>query len=159
MIEWVKVAREFEFTGSWRDIYVFGTTMPDWQAALDALRQSSMQLSYFRRGQSTALPTRAEDAFPQEGHADRLLSAQVAGLTLNCHFFRDTEIEFDLDPREVHGQEQLDALTTFMHLLADACGKPAVLTEENWREALILRTTPNSGMVEYHPLAQGWQTG
>ena len=159
MIEWEDVAREFEFTGSWRDIYVFGTTMSDWQAALDALRRSSMQLSYFRGGQATALPARVQDAFPDQGQADRLLRAQVAGVTLNCHFFSDTEIEFDMDPREVHGQEQLDALTTFMQLVADACGKPAVLTEENLREALILRTTPDSGMVEYHSPTRGWQAG
>ena len=88
-----------------------------------------------------------------------MLSVQTAGIVLNCHFFNVTELEFDLDPREVNGPEEFNALITFMHLLADVCGKPAVLTEENWPAAPILRTRPSSAEVEYFPFADGWQTG
>ncbi len=61
---------------------------------------------------------------------------------INCHFFGDNEIEFDLDPREVTGPAQIDAVSGFMKLLAQTTGKMAILTYENAKEEIILSVTP-----------------
>ncbi len=156
MLTWETARKEFEFDGSWKDIYVFQTTMSDWQHMLNTVRQSQYQVEYFRGGQPTQFPIDAIDAFPLDGESDRLLSVKFAGVLANCHFFGDGEIEFDIDPREVKGQTELDALFGFMRMLADAVGKEVVLTPENFREAIIFRIRPGSQEVEWQKFGGWW---
>jgi hypothetical protein len=82
------------------------------------------------------------------------LSVNVSGALLNCHFFGCEVIEFDLDPREVTGPAQLEGLSGFMALLTRATGKPAVMTMENIREAVILRFLPEDQRLERVAKAQ-----
>src|ERR1700682_724912 len=149
-LAWDTVRNEFDFDGSWRDIYVFRTDMADWQRMLDAIRAAGYTLVYFRDNQPTELPGDASQAFALTGECDRLLSVWFANVQANCHFFTDEEIEFDIDPREVKGQQQLDALLGFMHCLAEAVGKETVLTAENCPEAVVFRVRPGKGTIEYH---------
>lgn len=153
--EWSRVSHEFEFDGSWRDIYVLGTTVSDWQLVLDALRNSSFTVVYRQAGRLTDLPSGVLDAFSEPGYAGRLLSVNASGVTLNCHFFTESEIEFDLDPREVAGPVQFNAVLDFMRLISTACEKPVVLTPENGPETMIFRMYPHTSDVEYIPLVGG----
>jgi len=155
-IAWESVTQEFAFDGSWLDIYVFDVDIQAWQRVLDQLRQSGYELVYRRAGDVSELPNAALEAFPADGDADRLLSVKLAGVLANCHFFACEEIEFDIDPREVQGQRQLDALLAFMRLLSDATGKDAVLTPENCREIVVFRSRPNHSTIEYHEFG-GWR--
>jgi hypothetical protein len=66
---------------------------------------------------------------------------------LNCHFFVEAEIEFDLDPREVRGQEQLTALLVFMAQIAAATNKSCMMTPESMHEVAILRSAPGGDTV------------
>jgi len=143
-LTWEMVCGEFEFDGSWRDIYVLETSIADWQSALAALRDSAFDLRYSVAGETAPLPPEASAAFPMKGMGDRLLQVKAGGVTLNCHFFLDEQIEFDLDPRQVAGQTDLDAILTFMNVLADACRKPAVLTPENLEDRPILKVVSGS---------------
>ena len=68
--------------------------------------------------------------------------------TLNCHFFTEDEVEFDLDPREMK-PELLGTLVDFFRLLGEATTKPVLLTMENMPEAVIMRFEPTTGKVEY----------
>jgi hypothetical protein len=154
-IAWETVRDEFAFDGSWRDIYVFGTTIADWQRMLDAIRSAGYRLTYFRADQPSELPTNAEDAFPLPDECDRRLSVWFADVLANCHFFTVEEIEFDIDPREVKGQEELSALLGFMRCLAHATDKEVVLTAENMREIVVFRVSPAKSAVEYHAFG-GW---
>jgi hypothetical protein len=114
-----------------------------WQRVLDAIRHARYELVYRRSGAETRLPTAAADAFPAEDdEADRMLSVTFAGVQANCHFFTRDEIQFDVDPREVRGQNQLDALLAFMQLSSDATDKDAILTPENLPEIVVIRTRP-----------------
>jgi hypothetical protein len=155
-VTWETVAQEFAFDGSWRDIYVSDTDVRTWQRVFDRLRQAPYELVYHRDGAATELPDTAADAFPAEGAADRMLSVKFAGVQANCHFFTRDEIEFDIDPREVIGQRQLDALLAFMCLLSDATGKDAVLTPENCPEIVVFRARPSQSAVEYNEFG-GWR--
>ncbi|HYE16860.1 MAG TPA: hypothetical protein VEA69_00325 [Tepidisphaeraceae bacterium] len=156
-IAWDSVAQEFAFDGSWRDIYVSDTDLQAWQRVLDRLRQGPYKLVYHGAGAAAELPATAADAFPAEGEADRVLSVYIAGVRANCHFFTRDEIEFDIDPREVQGQGQLDGVLAFMRLLSDATGKDAVLTPENCPEIVVFRVRPCQPTVEYHEFG-GWRT-
>lgn len=154
-IAWETVRQEFAFDGSWRDIYVFGTTIADWQRMFDTIRSADYRLTYFRAGQPTELPTKAADAFPLPDECDRRLSVWFADVLANCHFFTVEEIEFDIDPREVKGQLELDALLRFMRCLAQATDNEVVLTAENMPEIVIFRVPPGNAAIEYHVFG-GW---
>lgn len=154
-IAWETVRREFDFDGSWRDIYVFGTTITDWQRVLDALRSSEYRLTYCLDDQSVEVPTNVVDAFPVPSECTHLLSVSFAEVTANCHFFTKGEIEFDIDPREVKGQRELNALFGFMRCLAEAVDKEVVLTPENAPEAVIFRVSPARSAIEHYPFG-GW---
>ena len=148
-LAWAKVRGEFAFDGSWRDIFVLGTDLAARQRMLDALRAARYDLSYRRDGKPAELPASAEEAFPLEGECDRLLSVRFCGVLANCHFFRRDEIEFDIDPRELVGQPQLDGLFGFMRCLADAARRDATLCPENCPEAPIFRVRPGAAAIEW----------
>jgi hypothetical protein len=148
-IAWDAVRDEFAFDGSWRDIYVLEADITSWQRMLDGLRAASYDLVYFRDNQPTELPVQAAQAFPLPDECDRLLLVRFAGVQANCRFFWAKDIEFDIDPREVIGQEQLDALFGFMRCLSEAVGKDAILTPENFRKGVIFRVRPEQSAIEH----------
>jgi hypothetical protein len=154
-IAWDAVRDEFAFDASWRDIYVLETDITSWQRMLDGLRAAGYDLVYFRDNQPTELPVQAAQAFPLPDECDRLLLVRFAGVQANCHFFCAKDIEFDIDPREVIGQEQLDALLGFMRCLSQAVGKDAILTLENCPEIVIFCIRPGQSVVEHKPFG-GW---
>jgi hypothetical protein len=150
-IAWESVQHEFSFDdGSWRDIYVAGVGYQDWQRVFDRLRHENYELVYHRDGEVVEFPTAAIDAFPAHDDPLSMLWVKFAGIQANCHFFTPDEIEFDIDPREIQGQGQLDALFAFLQLLADATGKPAVLTPESGQDTVIFRAQPGQPEMEYH---------
>jgi len=159
-LAWDAVCDEFVFDGSWRDIYLFRTEIADWQRMLDALREAGYSMAYFRDGQSTELPHDASQAFPLPEQCDRHLSVRFADVQANCHFFTVEEIEFDIDPREVKGQRQLDALFAFMRRLAEAVSKEAVLTPENSPDTIIFRVRPGQPTIAYQSFGgrHDWKT-
>jgi hypothetical protein len=154
-LAWETVRVEFAFDGSWRDIYVCESDIATWQRMLDGLRAAGYELGYFRDHQPVELPVDAEQAFPLRGECDRRLGVRFAGVLANCHFFTQEEIEFDIDPREVKGQEQLDAVFEFMRCLAEATGKEAILTPENCPHIVIFRVRPGQLAIE-HEVFDGW---
>ena len=154
-IAWETVRDEFAFDGSWRDIYIFGTTIADWQRTLDTIRSAGYRLAYFRDDQPTEMPSKAEDAFPLPDECDRMLSVWFGDVLANCHFFTVEEIEFDIDPREVKGQQELNGLFVFMRCLAHATEREVVLTAEDRREIVIFRVSPCKAAIEYHAFG-GW---
>lgn len=154
-IAWENVCDEFAFDGSWRDICVFGTTIADWQRMLDAIRSVGYRVTYFRADQPTELPTKAAEAFPTPEECDCRLSVWFADVLANCHFFTVNEIEFDIDPREVKGQQELNALFGFMRCVAQATNKDVVVTAENMPEIVIFRVSPGKAAIEYDAFG-GW---
>jgi hypothetical protein len=146
---WDKVSEAFEFDGSWHEIYVCETDISGWQRMLDGLRSSGFDLSYFRAGKDADLPTNAEDAFPDAGMCDALLSVRCCGVLANCHFFSTDQIVFDIDPREVKGQVQLECVFRFMRCVADWVGGDAVLCKENSPQAVILRVHAGTHEIDY----------
>ncbi len=122
---------------------------------LDGLRAAGYDLGYVRNDQPTELPALAAEAFLLPGQCDRRLSVRFAGVLANCHFFTPEEVEFDIDPRDVTGQEQLDALFAFMRCLVSAVGKEAILTAENCPDIVVFRVRPDGLEVEYQPFG-GW---
>jgi hypothetical protein len=144
-LAWETAREIFEWDGSWRDLYVFGTTVLDWDRLLQALRASSFQIEFTQGGEPAALPKSFAEHF--DAGPDRpliMLSVLVDGVRLNAHMFCDDEIEFDIDPREISGPDRFGALVSFMNFAADALASTVVLAPENGPQHPLLVAHPGT---------------
>jgi hypothetical protein len=148
MLAWDDLKAEFAWEGSWRDICVIDTSVADWKAALEMIRAAGFRLRFTVDGDESTLPDDVLEIFRQPRETSFMLAVFVGGIQLNCHFFAESEIELDLDPREVVGQAELDAVITFMRKLAGSTQKCALMTPENAHEVAFIRVAP-LGIVEY----------
>jgi hypothetical protein len=148
-MDWQQIAPDFKPNGSLRDIYVFDTDLLDWQRVLDALRAWEPSPRLAIGGQPAMMPDKVEDVFVEARQQGALMSVEVSGALVNCHFFHHQDIEFDLDPREVTGPAQLEGFERFMSLLGQATGKPVIMTMENMPEAVILRYSPEAQRLDW----------
>jgi hypothetical protein len=147
-MNWERYQNEFEWDGSLQDVYIFKTSLDDWQKLLDFIRAGRYMFEYKIDGDAVALPERAATIFECENYRG-LLSVIVGNLLLNCHFFTVDEIEFDLDPREVKGERDLEELIDFLKRLCQILNKQTVLTPENLPELWIFRFIPGINEPEY----------
>ena len=150
-IDWSEIRPAFEFDGTLRDIYVRATTAEDWQAVWEFLRSAGIVLRYEVGGADAALPDDVKQLLDIEG-APHLLSIELGGMLINCHFYGASEIEFDLDPREVTGAETAEQLFRFMHGLSRATGKDTLLADENHPSNEYLRISPSGRIALNLPL-------
>ena len=66
------------------------------------------------------------------------------GMSLNCHFFCSSEIELDLDPKEVRDSERFEILAQFMRWMASAVQRDVILAHESAKELQILKVEANA---------------
>ena len=150
-MDWIQMAPDFARDGGTRDIYVQGTSIEDWRHVLVALSDWEPAPSFFLDGEPAPWPDHLEDVFARQREPAPFMTLEVGGVGLNCHFFDDKEIEFDLSPEDVRCVAEVEALAGFMNMLAKATGKAVVLTLENVRDAVILRCPAGGGEVEWVP--------
>lgn len=142
---WAETASDFEWDGSWRDVYVLNTTIDDWQRVLDVLVKLTLAPVVSIDGEAIAFPLSAAAIFQRREKCSPVLQLAVGNVRFHCNFFQDDEIEFDLDPREVNSADDLESIKTFMRVLATRTGKTAILTHENTKSAVILAVPPPGG--------------
>lgn len=68
-------------------------------------------------------------------------------IQINAHFFDDTEMENDIDPREFNSIDDHDKLIKYMSDLSTLLGKEVILTAENEHETILFKV--NKGIVEF----------
>lgn len=134
----------WEVDGSLRDMYVFNMSIDDWSKFLSVA--SLRSLTYSFDGEAQSLPS-VERIFAERG-GSHLLAIQVGSIAVNCHFFVVSELELDIDPREVCGALQHAQLLEFAEAIASALQKPIFVTPEN---------TPESPLLSFDPSASEWQ--
>lgn len=147
---WERFAKDFEFDGSLRDIYVFDTSLDDWNELFRFLIRQRYTFEFSGAWSGDDFPSDLARLFRSGPDCPAtLMSIQFSGLRLNCHFFEVHEIEFDIDPREVTDATGLADLIAFMGGLADAPGKSVVLTlryvRPRHRRRLRGRRVPRGG--------------
>ncbi|MBL0731206.1 hypothetical protein [Piscinibacter sp. HJYY11] len=121
--------------GSLRDVYVFNTTIEDWETLIAFARAHKHE--YTKDGVVAVLPN-AKALLGDREHS-HLLSVQAGNVSINCHFFILEEIELDIDPREIAGPEEHACVLRFIEQLAEATQKDVVITAENSPDAALLR--------------------
>jgi len=132
-MEWQEVAESFKGDGALRDIYILDSTIQTWQAVIDAVR-STYSIVFHREG---TIPTDVRDLLNPESRT--MLTVDPGRLDINCHFFSETTIEFDLLPNRITSQVELDQVCEFVMVIGRAARKDAILTMENCIEDVILR--------------------
>ena len=150
MLLWESTKAEFVWEGSWRDICIPDVGVEEWGSAVKALVRTGMDGRFTINGTEAAMPEDIAQVFARPTDTAVLWSVTVTGVQLNCHFFGASEIEFDLDPREITGQPQLDGVLGFMRTLAGASGRTALMTPENMHEVPFIRVAA-SGKSDYIP--------
>jgi hypothetical protein len=148
MVTWDDVSDEFALDGSLRDICITDVSIADWHATWNLLQGSGLNMTYTVDAVKTAPPDNVAEIFAGSTEPLRMLAVLVGGAQLNCHFFDESEIEFDLHPREITGQLQLDAVVGFMAALATATGRVVLMTPENMHDDPFLRVAPST-VTEY----------
>jgi hypothetical protein len=133
-----ELLEEAQRDGSLIGLYVLGTDLTTWQKLFDFLKSSGYRLDY--DDSNSPPPEDVREIFAgTEDDPSHLLSIYVAGLQVNCHFFWEEEIEFDIGPREIENDSQIDAVFDFMARLGDTLQKDVILTPENVQTAVVVR--------------------
>lgn len=147
-MQWSDVAELFSWDGSWRDIYVRSADVQAWSRFLAAIPVWKLKYAYTENGAPAAFPpTQIPFVGASEGRA--LLEIRIGDATLNCHFSSESQIELDLDPREVCTAEALDAVLSFMSKLSEVVRRPAVLTPENCEAYALILVDAESGILRW----------
>jgi hypothetical protein len=148
-MDWKDIAPCFEPDGSLRDIYIIDSSTQDWQTIWMFLTHDPDRLTFSIDGLQTDPPGTVDGVFAVGLEHSVVASYALGKQTINCHFFEKSEIEFDLDPRDVSGTDDVDTLGQFMAVLGQLVSKPVILTQENDQAAVIARFDPKAGKVEW----------
>ena len=73
-----------------------------------------------------------EYLWDSHGQANMLMATFFVGeIPIRCHFFRDYEVENDIDPQKITSYAVHQQLMDYLTRLSQALGKKVVLTPEN----------------------------
>jgi hypothetical protein len=135
----------WEKDGSYRDVYIQGTSMTDWEVLFAVGKDYGHR--YWRDGVEQAVPQVAR-VFEDREHS-HLLSLYADSVRLNIHFFTPDEIELDIDPREILGPNEHYAVLQLLERLSTATNKKLSVTAENSEDLVFLT---------YEPATKTWST-
>ncbi|MEU8383955.1 hypothetical protein [Streptosporangium sp. NPDC048865] len=141
-----------EVNGVLPDVRVLGTSVADWQALFDLVRSKGWRYEYSVDNVALRLP-RAAEMSPLSGAATPALRVWPAPEVLVIfRFHADESVDFDIDLRELQGQERLDLLCGFLRAIGRRLGKPVLMTPEGDDRHPVLGFDVATGRVV--PLAE-----
>ncbi|MET8993250.1 hypothetical protein ABZW49_48065 [Nonomuraea wenchangensis] len=128
----VKLLFDPELNGVLPDVVVERTTVEDWQLLLDLVRAQGWQYAYSVGGdEPTELPSAAGMAeAAHAGETPELHVRPINDLLLIFRMYQVESIDFDVDLRELQGQERLDVLMDVFCLIGRRLGKSVLLSAE-----------------------------
>ncbi|MET8088490.1 hypothetical protein [Micromonospora sp. NPDC005237] len=120
-----------DLMGSLPDVVVPDTSVDDWQAVLDAVSASGWTFQY-SEGETVLPAPRAEAVFarPADAECAELRVWPTADVLAIFRFYAVEEIDFDVDLRELQGQERLDVFCGFLRVIGRLLGKPVLMDSE-----------------------------
>jgi hypothetical protein len=130
-IEWI-----FEPDGSLIDIYVQEVSMMDWERIIDLINEK-FEVNHGNYGEyqdskiidkEYAIEYLTDKTGEKESKS---ASIELKGLKLNCHFFLEDQIEFDIDPKEINSIEDFEQIEMFMSEISRVTENQVILTGEN----------------------------
>lgn len=131
--------------GSLRDVYIFETSLEDWDRLLSLLKEQ------FTLESEEFIPNSIREIIPIRQERGFLLRVKLLEeLTANCHFYvcetESSPIEFDFDPREMQSPDFMIKVLQFMSKVGDGLNKDVFLTEENSETSVLLSYSSKNKM-------------
>jgi hypothetical protein len=120
-----------DLMGALPDVSVEGTSVEDWQAVFELVRSSGWAWEYSQGRVVRSLPPAVEVLTrPADAETVDLRVWPVPGVLAIFRPMSAEEIDFDVDLRELQGQEGVDVLCRFLAAIGRRLGKPVVMTAE-----------------------------
>ncbi len=130
---WDDVASFFDLDlmGRLPDVVVPDASVEDWQAVLDLVSVSGWKFQY-SEGDAVLPVPRAETVLsrPADAECPELRVWPTADVLAIFRFWAVEEIDFDIDLRELQGQERRDVLCGFLRVVGRRLGKPVLMVSE-----------------------------
>ncbi|MFF3013744.1 hypothetical protein [Streptomyces sp. NPDC057939] len=120
-----------DLMGSLPDVRVPDASVEDWQAVLDLVVEKGWRYQYSEGGRVLPVP-RAEAVLSRSEHAEcpDLRVWPTADVLAIFRFRSDDEVDFDVDLRELQGQDRLDVFCGFLREIGRRLGKPVLMDPE-----------------------------
>ncbi|MER5617164.1 hypothetical protein [Streptomyces sp. NPDC002215] len=135
---WEDVVSLFDpdLMGSLPDVVVPDASVEDWQAVLDLVSVSGWTFQY-SEGEAVLPVPRAEAVLsrPADAECPELRVWPAAGVLAIFRFWAVEEIDFDVDLRELQGQERLDVFCGFLRVVGRRLGKPVLMDAEGGEQS------------------------
>ncbi|MFJ8210597.1 hypothetical protein [Streptomyces sp. NPDC096033] len=119
---------DLDLMGALPDVRVPGCSVEDWQAVLDLVEDRGWKCQYSEG--DTVLPVpraQAMSARPVDGECPTLRVWPTDDVLAIFRFLEDEVIDFDVDLRELQGQERLDVLCGLFREIGRRLGKPVLM--------------------------------
>jgi hypothetical protein len=137
-----------DLMGTLPDVSVGGVSVEDWQAVLDLVRSSGWAWEY-REGEVVGSLPSAEVVFARPAGSEMVdlrVWPDPAVLAIFRPYSADS-IDFDVDLRELQGQQRLDILCAFLATIGRRLGKPVLMAPEGDEEYPVLGFQPEADRV------------
>lgn len=120
-----------DLMGSLPDLRVPDASVEDWQAVLDLVEEKRWRCQYSEGERVLPVP-RAEAVLsrPADAECPDLRVWPAADVLAIFRFHAVDEIDFDVDLRELQGQERLDVFCGFLREIGRRLGKPVLMDPE-----------------------------
>ncbi|MFE0348890.1 hypothetical protein [Streptomyces griseoluteus] len=120
-----------DLMGSLPDARVPDASVKDWQAVLDLVGEKGWKCQY-SEGERVLQVARAEAVLSRRADAEcpELRVWPAADVLAIFRFHADDEVDFDVDLRELQGQERLDVFCGFLREIGRRLGKPVLMDPE-----------------------------
>ncbi|MDX2546149.1 hypothetical protein ACOT81_27355 [Streptomyces sp. WI04-05B] len=127
----VKCFFDPDLLGSLPDVRVPSASVEDWQAVLDLVAEKGWKCQY-SEGEAVLPVPRAETVLsrPADAECPVLRVWPTADVLAIFRFHADDEVEFDVDLRELQGQERLDVFCGFLREIGRRLEKPVLMDPE-----------------------------
>ena len=147
---WEDVADLFdgETAGPLPDLRVPGAEAEGWQEVLDLVVERGWRHRYAEDGAASPLPTaRAALARGRAARGPELRVWPAEGLLAVFRFEDEEDVDFDIDVREIRGQEELDVLCGFLGAIGRRLRRPVLMEPEGGGSAPVLCFDPAADRV------------
>jgi hypothetical protein len=125
-----------DLMGALPDVCVPHTLVKDWQDLLDLVVARGWRFEYSEGDTVMPLPTAAAVlARPPDSECPALRVWPYADMLMIFRFRTADEIDFDVDLREMQGQERLDQFCGFLRAIGRHLSKPVLMGDESGRPA------------------------
>ncbi|MDG4857122.1 hypothetical protein P8605_02935 [Streptomyces sp. T-3] len=120
-----------DLMGALPDVCVPNASVADWETLFDLIRSSRWAWQYSEGGVAGPLPSAAEVlSRPADADTADLRVWPAPGVLAIFRPLSADEIDFDVDLRELQGQDGVDTLCGFLDAIGRRLGKSVVMTGE-----------------------------